>query len=88
MNKKKRILINMEGGLIQHISSNIPDLEIVILDYDLPETEPLEEIDVNQYEPDTFVKGNQFTTEDVFGDLDNLTEAETHFFNQLKQLGW
>lgn len=86
---RNRIMIILEGGLVQNVITNI-DAEYVVIDHDLPESEPLEEIDISIEDADLVLEpGQKFSGKEVW-DANNLgnSKEEKHFIKLLEEKGW
>lgn len=74
---KNKLLINIQGGVIQSICANSEDTEIVIIDYDNFETG--EDEVVKMYHPDMTFKRYA----DCMGNLSELSESEKEVLQEL-----
>ena len=82
MTSKIKILITVEGGIVQNVCTNNSDCEIVIIDYDDKGDEPVLVSEV--LEPDMVINANELFYKKVF--KDPLHPSELLAKEQLKDL--
>ena len=81
MSKPRRIVIKMEGGLIQSITSDVP-MEVLVMDHDVMETDDVDNI--------RKIVNSDGAEEEVYSlgiaDVDYVDPKDVdHYFNQFTE---
>lgn len=77
MENKPKIMIVLQGGIIQHITSTSSDIRIVTIDYD---KDAEEEVSIQEYKPDSIYTADHMFYTEIPVEENDESATKTHDF--------
>jgi hypothetical protein len=83
-----KVLITIEGGLIQSISANTDDVRFVIVDYDNRDLDESDIVSPQPFSPDEVLEDGKFSKQMESPKNLPLTNSEKIVLKTLKSFNW